>query len=254
MCNREVCRLYHSGGIESVRKTLKLLELMAENGGALSVTQISERLDCSVSSATRFLQTLELENYVRKNPGTNRYELTYRLYALATACVAHDATMQKLIPIAHAVSQRYDVSVNINGVEGDDAILLYRVSRVLNKDLDFFIGQKAPVYCTSSGKAILSMMEPQELEPILQNLQIRAFQNACISVDQLREEISAARRSGYAVCQEEYVSGVFSFSLPVRDSAGRRYAFTLIMPTRERKRVFRTEVLQDLKTQLKQSI
>lgn len=98
------------------------------------------------------------------------------------------------------------------------------------------------------------MMEPQELEPILQNLQIRAFQNACISADQLREEISAARRSGYAVCQEEYVSGVFSFSLPVRDSAGRRYAFTLIMPTRERKHVFRTEVLQELKTLLKQSI
>ena len=160
--------------------------------------------------------------------------------------------MQKLIPIAHSVSQRYDVSVNINGIEGDDAILLYRVSRVLNKDLDFVIGQKAPVYCTSSGKAILSMMEPEELEPFLQNLKIRAFQSACSSVDQLREEISDARRSGYAVCHEEYVSGVFSFSLPVLDSAGRRYAFTLIMPTRDRKRVFRAEVIQELKTQLKQ--
>ena len=239
-------------GIESVRKTLKLLELMAENGGALSVTQIAERLDCSVSSATRFLQTLEMEYYVRKNTGTNRYELTYRLYALGTACVAHDTAMQRLIPLAHAVSQRYDVSVNINGLEGDNAILLYRVSRVLNKDLNFVSGQKAPVYCTSSGKAILSMMELEELEPILQNLQILAFQNECSSVDKLREEVRDARRNGYAVCQEEYLSGVFSFSLPVLDSAGRRYAFTLIMPMRDRKRVFRAEVIQELKTQLKQ--
>ena len=239
-------------GIESVRKTLKLIELMAQHGGSLTVTQIAESLDCSVSSANRFLQTLLLENFARKNPETNRYELTYRMYALGAANVAHDATMKKLIPIAHAVSQKYEVSVNINGMEGENAILLFRVTRFHNKDLDFFSGEMAPVYCTSSGKAILSMMEPEKLDPMLKRLQMRAFQGESISVEQLKEELRIARQNGYAVCQEEYVSGVFSFSLPVRDRNGHPYAFTLIMPMRDRKRVFRKEVIREIQTQLRE--
>ncbi|MCR5137382.1 MAG: helix-turn-helix domain-containing protein [Oscillospiraceae bacterium] len=237
-------------GIESVRKTLKLLALMAQQGGSLTVTQIADMLDCSVSSANRFLQTLLLENFARKNPETNRYELTYRMYALGASNVAHDPSMEKLIPIAHAVSQKYDVSVNINGVEGENAILLFRVTRFHNKDLDFFSGEMAPVYCTSSGKAILSLMEPEELEPILEKLQFRAFQNESVSIEQLREELRIARQNGYAVCQEEYVSGVFSFSLPVRDRRGHSYAFTLIMPMKDRNRVFRREVIQELQSRL----
>ena len=39
-------------GIESVRKTLKLIELMAQHGGSLTVTQIADR--CGFSDSNYF--------------------------------------------------------------------------------------------------------------------------------------------------------------------------------------------------------
>ena len=67
----------------------------------------------------------------------------------------------------------------------------------------------------------------------------------------VQKELKAAKKNGYAVCQEEYVSGVFSVSFPLRDLHGHLYAFTLIMPLRKKKDVFQPKVLHDIRSQLK---
>jgi DNA-binding IclR family transcriptional regulator len=240
-----------SDGIYAVKKTFQLLELMVEHNGTLTVSQISEHLQCSVSSATRFLQTLQDQGYVRKNRQTGHYELNYRLYSLGSKMVSNDPIVEKLRPLAHEVSQRYDISVNINTLLGKNAILLFPVTRFYNKDLDFRIGETAPAYCTSSGKAILSQMSEEELNLYFEGLQLRTFQRNTYTEEGIREELKAAKKNGYAVCQEEYVSGVFSVSFPLRDLHGHLYAFTLIMPLRKKKDVFQPKVLHDIRSQLK---
>ena len=239
-------------GIDSVSKTLRLLGLMAAHNGELTVTQIAQQLDCSVSSANRFLQTLEQEGFAGKNAQTRRYELSRRLYVLGAKLVANDPNVQKLIPLAHAISQKYDVSVNINTMLGREALLLFRVTRYYNKDLDFFSGETAPAYCTSSGKVILAQLNDRQLDEYFNGLQIRAYQKQPITEEELRAELRTTRQRGYALCQEEYVSGVFSMSFPYRDLAGHLYAFTLIAPIREKKRIVQPEILREIRQRLEQ--
>lgn len=129
--------------IESVRKTLRLMEILAAHNGELTVTQLAGMLDCSVSSSNRFLQTLLHAGYVEKNPYTNRYMLTYQLYTLGHQLIEHNYMVQAMIPIAHTISQKYDISVNINGFSGKEPLLLFRMTRFYNKDLDFLSGQSA---------------------------------------------------------------------------------------------------------------
>ncbi len=247
---RGVKKMQKQDGVYTVKKTLQLLRLMTEHNGTLTVSQIADRLESSVSSATRFLQTLQEQGYVQKNRQTGHYELNYMLYSLGSELVRNDATVEKLRPLAHEVSQRYDISVNINTILGKNAILLFPVSRFYNKDLDFHIGQTAPAYCTSSGKAILSQLSEQELNLYFENLPLRSFQGNVYTEEGLREELKAAKKNGYAVCREEYVSGVFSVSFPLRDVNDRRYAFTLIMPMRRKKDIFKASVLKEIQVQL----
>lgn len=241
-----------SGGdsIESVRKTLRLIEILSAHNGELTVTQLARMLDCSVSSANRFLQTLAYAGYVEKNTFTNRYELTYRLYTLGHQLIEHNYMVREMIPVAHAVSQKYDISVNINGFSGKDALLLFRVTRFYNKDLDFMSGQSAPAYCTSSGKAILSQFTPEQLDAYFDGVSFTAYQGKTITEAELREELAQARRVGYATCTEEYVSGIFSLSFPVRDKNDSLYAFTLITTMRNRQRIIRQEVLREVQNRL----
>ena len=241
-------------GIFAVKKTFQLLELMAEHNGTLTVSQIAAHLQCSVSSATRFLQTLQEHGYVRKNSQTGHYELNYKLYSLGARLVGNDPIVEKLRPLAHEISQRFDISVNINTLLDKNAILLFPVSRFYNKDLDFQIGETAPAYCTSSGKAILSQLSEQELELYFQNLQLRSFQGNIYNEEKIREELQTARKNGYAICQEEYVSGVFSLSFPIRDLGGHFYAFTLIMPMRRKKDIYQAKVLHEIRSRLKEII
>ncbi|MBR1457660.1 MAG: helix-turn-helix domain-containing protein [Oscillospiraceae bacterium] len=237
-------------GVDSVSKTLRLLELMAGHNGELTVTQIAEQLDCSISSANRFLQTLEEEGFAGKNPVTRHYELNRRLYVLGAQLVANDPNVKKLIPLAHAVSQKYDVSVNINTMLGKEALLLFRVTRHYNKDLDFLSAETAPAYCTSCGKVIMAQWSEAQLSAYFNGLHMRAFQKQPITEEALREELRVTRRRGYALCQEEYVSGVFSISFPYRDLSGHDYAFTLIVPMRDKKRIMQPEILREIRQQL----
>lgn len=236
--------------IEAVRKTLRLMEILSAHNGELTVTQLAGMLDCSVSSANRFLQTLLHAGYVEKKPHTNRYMLTYRLYSLGHRLIEHNYMVQAMIPIAHAISQKYDISVNINGFSGKEPLLLFRVTRFYNKDLDFLSGQSAPAYCTSSGKAILSQFAPEQLSVYFDGISFTAYQGKTITEAQLRAELAQARRDGYATCTEEYVSGIFSLSFPVRDKNGSLYAFTLITTMRNRQRIMQPEVLNEIKKRL----
>lgn len=236
--------------IEAVRKTLRLMEILSVHNGELTVTQLASMLDCSVSSANRFLQTLLHAGYVEKNPNTNRYMLTYRLYTLGHQLIEHNYMVQAMIPIAHTISQKYDISVNINGFSGKEPLLLFRVTRFYNKDLDFLSGQSAPAYCTSSGKAILSQFTPEQLAAYFDGISFTAYQGKMITEAALREELDQARRAGYATCSEEYVSGIFSLSFPVRDKNRSLYAFTLITTMRNRQRIMRPEVLSEIKKRL----
>ena len=135
---------------------------------------------------------------------------------------------------------------------GKEALLLFRVPRFYNKDLDFLSAETAPAYCTSSGKVILSQLDAEQLDAYFDGLQIRSFQKRQLTEEDLRAELQLTRRRGYAVCQEEYVSGVFSISFPYRDLSGHLYALTLIAPMREKKRITQPELLKEVRQMLSQ--
>ena len=65
-----------------------------------------------------------------------------------------------------------------------------------------------------------------------------------------REELSQVAKRGYAVCPEEYVSGVFSISFPLRDRTGGVFAFTVITRMNDVARITSEAVLRDISSRL----
>ena len=83
----------YSYNIASVEKTIRLIELLAETNGELSVLQIAKRLDTHASSADRFLITLQNLGYVDKCEQIGKYRLTDRLLKIASnLIVSHPLT------------------------------------------------------------------------------------------------------------------------------------------------------------------
>lgn len=238
--------------ISSARKVLQIIDIMSKRNGELTVTQLAKLLDCSISSTNRFLSTMRAAGYVDKSSVTNRYYLTDRLFIVCNSILNNNRTLRTLIDLAHLLSQKYNVSVNINTMYNYTPLMLYRDTTLYNKDLNFLIGQTAPAYCSSSGKAMLSLCSSAELDKLFETLEIRPYQHQPLTAESVRAEIEQAAKTGFAVCAEEFVSGVFSISFPLLDSVGDVYALTLITTMKDRKNIYTAEVINDVKTRLQE--
>lgn len=240
--------------IASVEKAFKIIEFMAENNGAMSVTQIANRLESSVSSINRFLLTLSDIGYVAKDYSENRYYLTDKFHILSNKLLSQNKLLEKYVPLANYISTKYSATVNINSYVGGSAFHLYKDSKVFfSKELDFKLGDTVPAYCSSSGKIMLSEYTERELEKYFANTDIIKYQqNTLSSEHDIREEIKNVKMNGYSIHNDEYILGLFCISLPLISIGRQRGCITIIVPTSEKIRIFNKEFITSVKNKIKQ--
>lgn len=230
--------------IASVRKAFQIIDIMASKNGALSVSQLAEIMDVTPSNITRMLQTLCDVGYVEKNTKTNRYFISNKIYILTNTLLTGNEFLQRYRPLAYLIAEKYGVMVNLNTVYRKNAIMLIRVVSHYDRNLDFKIGDSTPAYCSSAGKAILSMYDHRELDDYFLDVDFIKYQpNTYANETEVRQALEKIRHAGYALDNEEYITGTSSISFPIQDKNRQRYAFTIIMQTRNRRSIVNKEVI-----------
>src|SRR5207245_10346332 len=89
--------------VQSLGRALEMLDLLANAGGELGVTELARRVEVHKSTASRLLATLQEQGLVEQNPASEKERLGYGLVRLAGAVVgglclagAYSAGMQGL--------------------------------------------------------------------------------------------------------------------------------------------------------------
>src|SRR5579872_4712293 len=75
--------------VQSVDRTLDVLEALATRRTATGISELSHIVGLHVSTVHRLLATLVDRGYVRQDPETSRYHLGSRVFALASAADVH---------------------------------------------------------------------------------------------------------------------------------------------------------------------
>ena len=86
------------------------------------------------------------------------------------------------------------------------------------------IGSRWPVYATSTGKAILAHLPPDELSPLLTQPIRPLTEKTITSPKRLRACLEEIRHEGYAVAAEELELGFIAVGAPLLDASGRPVA------------------------------
>jgi DNA-binding IclR family transcriptional regulator len=121
-------------------------------------------------------------------------------------------------------------SCNLTVLDGGEVMYLDRVEAMAPLRVAFQKGSRVPAHCSASGKMFLAMMPPAKREKLLKTLALdRYTPNTLIDPAALAEELARIRRQGYALDDEEFLSGLFCIAVPITDKIRRECVAALAL-------------------------
>jgi DNA-binding IclR family transcriptional regulator len=95
------------------------------------------------------------------------------------------------------------------------------------------VGMRLHAHATGIGKALLGMLEPDDARARLEAVTLpKLTEHTTTDVDELMEVVTASRDRGYALDDEEYISGCRCVAVPIFVTAsGAPTAMSVTMPT-----------------------
>jgi DNA-binding IclR family transcriptional regulator len=206
-------------GLQSVRRALRALELIAE-AGDLGVTELGRRLGVHKATASRLVATLAERGLVERDPLSERYRLGFGLIRLAGAAMAGLDLVRSAHPILEDLADRTRETVNLGVLSGDAVVYIDQVAGARSIVAVSWVGRRTPLHCTSNGKVLLAYLPEHDRERLLSRPLERATEHTVIDPDRIREQLREIERRGYATTMEELEEGLNAVAAPIRTVDG----------------------------------
>lgn len=209
--------------VQSVERTLDVLEALAAADNDLSLSQLREQLDLPLGTLHRLLAGLIARGYAAQDRSTRLYGPGPRLLEVAALAGRHQRfnLVRVARPLLRELTDATEETSNLLVLQGLDGV--YRDQAASPRMVRMFteVGQRVPLYCTGGGKAILSGFSEAQLAAYLAAAHLEAYTPKTISEPQaLRAELEQARQQGFAIDDEEREAGVCCVAAPVFDHSG----------------------------------
>jgi DNA-binding IclR family transcriptional regulator len=201
--------------IQSLARGLKILDILAQADGSVSVTQIAEAFDIDKSSASRLVQTLANYGYAEQDPRSRRYYLGTKVMALSRNWLRRSPLHEYARPFLHDLVEATGECSHVAIYSRGAAFFIADVESHATLRVATGIGRTTPLHCTAVGKVLMTfggIELPQELRA--------ETPRTIINHNQLRLHLEQVRYQGYAVDDEEFTAGVRCLAVPVFDHTG----------------------------------
>lgn len=203
----------------TLRRGLALLAELghptSDEGQAMTVTRLAERLQLHPSQVSRTLQVLEEEGFVER--GADRgYQLSWRVYVLGRQVggrLLGESTDGCLRALVQSIGERCYISV----LEGTSVLTVQSRSPGLGVEVAEWVGHSRPAHAASTGRALLVDLSEAELSGFFHATTFPPVgPSSPRTIEDLYKRIETTRRKGYALADEEIEPGVLSVAVPVR--------------------------------------
>jgi Transcriptional regulator len=207
--------------VQSVDRTLTILEVLSDYENGLGITEISERVELHKSTVHRLLNTLIYKGYIKQDKNTNKYGLTLKLFELGNKKVEKMDIVSISRPYLKELVEKTNEVVHLVVREGIEVMYVSKVEPQKSMKMYTRIGMRKPMYCTAMGKAMLSQMTEEEIEEIWNASDIKKLtDNTIVDLNKLKESLKDIRTKGYAMDEQEVEAGIRCVGTIVRDYKG----------------------------------
>ncbi|WP_181445564.1 IclR family transcriptional regulator [Gryllotalpicola protaetiae] len=202
-----------ASGVQSVVRAFRLLELLAEAHGGLTLNDLGAMVGLPVTTCHRLLKTMASLGYVRQLP-SRKYGLGLRLMRLGQY-----ADLQ-IGPTAHkylaTIVERFGETANLAMLDGDQVVYVAQVPSPHSMRMFTEVGHRTYTHSTGVGKAILSVVDDAAVRRITGRAGMpRATETTITDPDELAQDLALSRERGYAIDEGEHELGVRCYAVPL---------------------------------------
>ncbi|HEX7436500.1 MAG TPA: IclR family transcriptional regulator [Caldimonas sp.] len=206
--------------VPAVSRALALLERLAGAREPMSLARLAGELALPKSSVHGLCNTLVSFGYLRRQ-SDGAFLIGPRVMGLAEAFVSGTDVAQEFNALWTDSGAEPDESVVLSVLSGGDALYVGVRNSARPLGLKFTVGMRLPAYLSGSGKAMLSLLPPDEVRRLYAGgLQTRLTKKGPRDVEALLKELALTRRRGYSIDEEAVREGVCSIGAPVFDASG----------------------------------
>lgn len=207
--------------VQSVERTLSILEVLSDYENGLGITEISEKVNLHKSTVHRLLNTLMIKDYVEQDEDTNRYKLTLKLFELGSKKVENMNIANVARPLLQELMEKTNEVIHLVVREGTEIVYIAKVESQNPIRMYSRIGKRSPVYCTAVGKAMLSHMTDDEVNFIWDNSNIEKLtENTVVDFNKFKENLNIIKQQGYSIDEQENEIGIRCIASPILDYSG----------------------------------
>ena len=207
----------------ATRRTLAILELLAERPDGAALGEIVHELVMPKSIAHRLLALLADCGYVRQNSQTERYELSLKLALLGARFMAGTGMGDVAQPILDRLAAASGELARLAVVEGLGLVWVAKAQGAqhgLRYDPD--AGTNVVLHATATGKAWLATLPEAEAMAIIAATGYRTPDHFGPRVirepDRFRTELARTRKQGFGMAFDEGEPGTAALAVVVRAS------------------------------------
>ncbi len=205
-----------SGGVQSLERAFSVLELIAGNGGSMSLSSLSAESGLPPPTLHRLARTLVDLGYLRQEP-SRRYALGPRLALLAES----SSTMLNAVAephLGHLVDEIGETA-NLAMLDGDQVAYVAQAPGRHSMRMFTEVGRRVLPHCTAVGKALLATSSDAEVRALLARTGLpRHTPHTVTDPDELLVQLRRVRRRGFAMDEGEQEVGVRCVAVAVPGS------------------------------------
>jgi DNA-binding IclR family transcriptional regulator len=191
----------------------------------MGITEIAHRLELPKSSAHGILETLSASGLVEKNSETGKFHLGVKLVELGYRAQLELDICQIAKPFLQGLNVEFDETVHLTILDHDEVLYIDCVESRQRLRTYSVIGIRAPLYCTSVGKAILAFQDEGEIRRIAREKGLARFTAKTITTEEsLITQMTKIRQDGYAVDDMEHEEYLRCVGAPIRNAQGKVFA------------------------------
>jgi IclR family transcriptional regulator, acetate operon repressor len=202
--------------VRSLERAFELLEHLADAGGRMALSELTEVSGLPMPTIYRLMRTLVNHGYVRQEP-SKRYALGPRLIRLGESATRLLGAWAR--PTLGRLVDEIGETANMAVLEGDAVVYVAQVPSRHSMRMFTEVGRRVQPHCTGVGKALLAQLPAETVQEIVGRTGMPAHTpHTLTDLDALLAELSRIRAQGYALDDEEQELGVRCVAVPLPDA------------------------------------